>query len=98
MAGFCLFLSAAVLIIYGLVSSNNTNGIVTHRVNALLEKSTLRHLGSLASNQAAIIQSTLQDNLDTARTLAKTFEILQSLKNKEDATLREDFTTFSLAY
>jgi len=96
MAGFCLFLSAAVLIIYGLVSSNNTNGIVTHRVNALLEKSTLKHLGSLASNQAAIIQSTLQDNLDTARTLAKTFEILQSLKTGEDAPLRADFTDILL--
>jgi methyl-accepting chemotaxis protein len=77
LAGVCLLTSAAALVGYGLYSSDKTQAMVSKRVGALLEDEAKRNLASLASTQAAAIQSALEDNLVTARTLAKTFEVLR---------------------
>jgi methyl-accepting chemotaxis protein len=76
-AGACLLATAATLIIYGLVSSGNTQDFVSKRVGTLLEEQAKQNLGAVAQAQAAAIQSALQDNLDTARTMAKVFEVVR---------------------
>ena len=68
-AGACLLASAAALVAYGLVSSRNTQEFVTARVGKLLEAQAKHNLGAVAQVQAATIQSALQENLDTARTM-----------------------------
>ena len=77
LAGVCLLASAAALVGYGLYSSGKTQAFVSKRVGALLEDESKRNLSSLAATQAALIQSALEDNLVTARTMAKAFEVLR---------------------
>jgi len=78
LAGICLLVTAGALVGYALVSTQNTQNLVAKRVVGLLEQEAKRNLASLAQAQAAIVQSALQDNLDTARTLASVFEVLQT--------------------
>jgi methyl-accepting chemotaxis protein len=82
LSGLCLLVTAAALVGYGLYSSRNTQALVSQRVGALLEAEAKRNLASLAAAQAALIQGALQDNLDTARTMAKVFEVLQEQQEK----------------
>ena len=84
LAGVCLLASAAALVGYGLYSSGKTQAFVLKRVGAMLEDDAKRNLGALAANQAAVIQNALEDNLVTARTMAKFFEVV-----------REDLTRIS---
>ncbi|MDY0308142.1 MAG: methyl-accepting chemotaxis protein [Desulfovibrionaceae bacterium] len=77
LSGLCLLVSAAALVGYGVYSTGTTQAEVSRHVGAILENNAKRNLAALAANQAAVIQSALQDNLDTARTMAKTFEVLQ---------------------
>ncbi len=77
LSGLCLLVSAAALVGYGVYSAGTTQDVVSAQVNTILEDSAKRNLEALAANQAAVIQSALQDNLDTARTMAKAFEVLQ---------------------
>lgn len=77
LSGLCLLVSAAALVGYGVYSTGTTQAVVSRQVGAILENNAKRNLAALAANQAAVIQSALQDNLDTARTMAKTFEVLQ---------------------
>ncbi|KHK03691.1 methyl-accepting chemotaxis protein [Desulfovibrio sp. TomC] len=77
LAGVCLLATAASLVGYGLYSSGKTQSFVSKRVGTLLEDEAKRNLGALAATQAAVIQSALEDNLVTARTMAKTFEVLR---------------------
>ena len=71
-AGACLLATAAVLIVYGLISARNTQTFVSQRVGKLLEAQSKQNLAAEAQAQAAAIQSALQDNLDTARTMPVT--------------------------
>jgi methyl-accepting chemotaxis protein len=96
MAGACLLLSAACLVVYGLVSTNNTNSLTHDRVSAILEETSIRYLASLSLGQAALIQNTLQDNLDTARTLAKVFEVVKVKGHLDAATMRDAYNTILL--
>ena len=86
LSGACLLATAAALVGYSLYSSHTTQQFVSSRVGTLLGDDAKRNLGSLAQAQAATIQSALQDNLDTARTMAKVFEVvrghMQSLSAK----------------
>ncbi len=77
LAGTCLLATAAALVGYGLYSSERTQAIISERIGTLLEDEAKRNLANLAANQAAVIQSALQDNLITARTMAKAFETLR---------------------
>ncbi|WP_232286072.1 methyl-accepting chemotaxis protein [Solidesulfovibrio carbinoliphilus] len=46
-------------------------------MGAILEQEAKRNLTTLAANQAAVIQSALEDNLVTARTMAKVFAVVR---------------------
>ena len=89
-AGACLLASAAALVVYGLVSTSNTQEFVTKRVGTLLEEQAKNNLGAVAQAQAATVQSALQDNLDTARTMATVFGVVREhmtrLSDKEGLT------------
>ena len=73
----CLLATAGALVTYGLVSNRNTQVFISDNVQKLLQEEAKNNLGSLAEAQAAMVQSALQDNLDTARTLATVFAVLQ---------------------
>ncbi|GAB6125714.1 methyl-accepting chemotaxis protein [Humidesulfovibrio idahonensis] len=89
MAGLCLLCVAGVLVVYGVFSASRTQSFVSERVGKILHESALSNLESLAASQAAIVQSALQDNLDTARTTGRVFEVLRS--KLSNATLRGVF-------
>ncbi|WP_043793879.1 methyl-accepting chemotaxis protein [Solidesulfovibrio fructosivorans] len=77
LAGGCLLATAAALVGYNLYSAGKTQALVSKRVSDLLESEAKRNLTMLAANQASVIQSTLENNLVTARTMAKVFEVLR---------------------
>ncbi|WP_029459928.1 methyl-accepting chemotaxis protein [Solidesulfovibrio alcoholivorans] len=77
LAGSCLLATAAVLVGYNLYSSNKAQELVSKRVGDLLEQEAKRNLATLAANQASVVQSALEDNLITARTMAKVFEVVR---------------------
>jgi len=89
-AGACLLATAAILVVYGLVSSRNTQAFVTQRVGRLLEDESKKNLGAVAQNQAASIQSIMQDNLDTARTMATVFRVVR--RQMADLSSKHGFT------
>ncbi|WP_051261077.1 methyl-accepting chemotaxis protein [Desulfovibrio inopinatus] len=96
MSGVCLIVSAFCLIIYGLISTSNTNRLVLNNVSKILKENAFQNLESLASSQAGVVQSALQDNLDSARVIAKVFETLK-LKTSVDANeLRDIFNEILL--
>ncbi|GAB7080993.1 methyl-accepting chemotaxis protein [Megalodesulfovibrio paquesii] len=97
MGGVCLFISSASLVLYGVIATENTQEHITGQVNTMLEDSARQILGALASSQAAVVQSALQDNLDTARTLAKTFEVLRERHQADPSGLRDTFNAILLA-
>jgi len=77
LAGGCLLATAAALVGYNLYSAGKTQVLVSKRVGDLLESEAKRNLTMLAANQASIIQSALENNLVTARTMAKVFEVVR---------------------
>ena len=91
MAGLCLTVSAASLVVYGVVSSRDTNRLVSESVDKILEENAIQNFESVAVGKASLVQSALQDNLDTARTVAKVFEILKTKSKVDAASLREVF-------
>ena len=94
-AGLGLIFTAATLVAFGLYSTSNTKTFVSDSVSRLLEKNAVSALESLVSDRASVVESALQDNIDTARTTGKIFEVLRS--NIEKDHLRELFTKILLA-
>ena len=82
LSGFCLLATAIVLVVFGIVSTQNTQEYVSQKVGELLKENAQNNLVNIAKTQAAVIQSALQDNLDTARTMAKVFEVLKKDNDK----------------
>ncbi len=78
LAGIFLVITAGILVVFGLISSDKTRTFISQNVDSLSQKNAQKLLGTLAQAQAAIIQSHLQDNLDTARTMAKVFEVVRT--------------------
>ncbi|MGE4536073.1 MAG: methyl-accepting chemotaxis protein [Desulfovibrio sp.] len=70
-------MTAAALVGYNLYSAGKTQALVSKRVGDLMESEAKRNLSMLAANQASIVQSTLENNLVTARTMAKVFEVVR---------------------
>ena len=77
-AGLGLIATAAILMAFGLYSTSNTKEFVSNRVSQLLEKSAISSLESLVSDRASVVETALQDNIDTARTTGKIFEVLRA--------------------
>ena len=89
-AGLGLIFTAAALVAFGVYSTNNTKNFVSTHVSHLLETTSVSALESLVSDRATVVETALQDNIDTARTTGKIFEVLRS--NVESDHLRELFT------
>ena len=94
-AGLGLLFTAAALVAYGIYATNNTKNFVSSQVSQLLEKTSIGALESLVSDRATVVETALQDNIDTARTTGKIFEVLRSNVGSEH--LRELFTKILLA-
>ena len=94
-AGLGLFFTAAALVAYGIYATNDTKNFVSSQVSELLEKTSIGALESLVSDRATEVETALQDNIDTARTTGKIFEVLRSSVGSEH--LRELFTKILLA-
>lgn len=77
-AGLGLIATAAILMAFGLYSTSNTKEFVSNRVSQLLGKSAISSLESLVSDRASVVETALQDNIDTARTTGKIFEVLRA--------------------
>ena len=77
-AGLGLIATAAILMAFGLYSTSNTKEFVSNRVSQLLEKSAISSLESVVSDRASVVETALQDNIDTARTTGKIFEVLRA--------------------
>lgn len=77
-SGLCLLTTASVLVIYGIYATNITKGVVSERVTSILKSNVTASLGYLVSDRAAVVEKAIQDNLDTARTTAKVFEVLHA--------------------
>ena len=77
LAGVCLLVAASVLVLFGISSTHKTQDYVSEKVGKLLRETAEVNLQALAKNQAANIQSILQENLDTSRTLGIIFGALK---------------------
>ena len=95
MAGVCLLVTAGILVAYGVYSAGQTQQVVSARVGTLMHRSAAANLESLAASQAAVVESALQDNLDTARTTGKVFEVLRARLDND--SLRDTFNAILLA-
>lgn len=89
-AGAFLAASALALVGYGLSATQGSQRFVSQSVSTLVDQQAKDALLSLSGQQASIIQSALQVNLDTARTLARSFETLkiESASGARGADLR----------
>ena len=94
-AGLGLLFTAAALVAYGIYATNNTKNFVSSQVSQLLEKTSIGALESLVSDRATVVETALQDNIDTARTTGKIFEVLRSNVGSEH--LRDLFSKILLA-
>ena len=94
-AGLGLIFTAAALVAYGVYSTNNTKNYVSSQVSQLLEKTSIAAIESLVSDRATVVETALQDNIDTARTTGKIFEVLRA--NVGSDHLRDLFTKILLA-
>ena len=82
--GLCLFVTVAALVSYGVYSTKMTQQVVATRVTTILEKNAELSLEYLVSDRAAVVERALQDNIDTARTTGKVFEVLRDEVGKEN--------------
>jgi methyl-accepting chemotaxis protein len=78
MAGAFLLLSTGVILVYGFLSSSSSQSFTSKSVAALVDKQANEALLSQAAQQANVVQSTLQVNLDTARASARVFEAFRA--------------------
>ena len=111
-AGAFLLVTTIVLVGYGLIATKGTQNYVSENVTKLIGKQTQDSLLFLAGQQAGIIQGKVQVNFDTARTLARVFEIaregsdngyvqksgLRTLINRDLRQVLEDNPTFLGTY
>jgi len=81
-AGTCLLVSAVALVAYSLISATTTQNLVAGRVGTLVEEGTSDSLKNLAWAHAGVIQSKFDLALDSARTMAQTFEVGKSGEGK----------------
>ena len=73
LAGLCLFITAAILVIYGLYSASATQDMTIANVSSQLESVSKDSLLNLSGDQAGMIQADVNLALDAARTMADTF-------------------------
>jgi len=85
LSGMCVLTATAALVGYGITATGKTRDYVTGEVTQLSEAKTREGLSTLASTQAEIIRSSLDRAFDTARNLARSFEVVVGDKNNGTA-------------
>ena len=80
-AGLCLTGTIAVLVVYGLISTRNTQGYVGERVMELVDDQTKQILLNRAASEAHSIKAELEVGFDAARNMAHAFAVLADDKN-----------------
>ena len=76
LSGLCVLGATVALVGYGFVAANNSKTYVGEQVTGLSDRSTRTQLQTLASTQAGIMRSTLDSAFDTARNMARAFEVI----------------------
>ncbi|MFW5498129.1 MULTISPECIES: methyl-accepting chemotaxis protein [unclassified Maridesulfovibrio] len=74
----CIAILAISIISLQIWEQNNTSEFVRTKVDNLIEKSTATGLLGIAKGEAGVIQSKLEKNIDTARTIASAFKSIRS--------------------
>ncbi|WP_338669031.1 methyl-accepting chemotaxis protein [Pseudodesulfovibrio methanolicus] len=77
MAGGCLLTTVVVLVGIQMISQSRSERFVGEKVNALIEKQTRQSLTAVAQREAGNISQKLNINLDTARTIADSFNAVR---------------------
>ncbi len=85
MSGVCLLATTVVLLLIQISSQNRTQEFVSERVNSLIREQTKTGLLALAGGEARFIQSKLETNIVTARTLADVFKTIHGQKDLVDS-------------
>ena len=75
-SGLCVLGATAAVVGYGIIAANNNRTYVSEQVSDVSDRSTRERLQTIASTQAGIIRSTLDSAFDTARNMARAFEVL----------------------
>ncbi|AWK88620.1 methyl-accepting chemotaxis protein [Azospirillum thermophilum] len=81
LSGLCVAGTIAVLVGFGIASTNATNEFVGQNVSDILEKKTKEAIQNLASTQAGLIRSEFETALNAARTMAHSFATMIDPKN-----------------
>lgn len=99
LAGVCVVAASGALVGYSIISAANSKAFVGEHVDTLTEDSTKNHLKTLALAQAALIKSPLDMAFDSARNMARMFEISASNDNgaaTPDGKRRAEFNAILL--
>lgn len=81
----CVLVVAAALIYLQIMDQNKTGDFVKKNVESLIESTTKVSLLSIAKSEAGVIQSKLETNLITARTIASAFKTVRSEDDIRDS-------------
>lgn len=82
LAGVCVVAASSALVSFSIVSAGNSKAYVGERLDTLLEDDTRDHLQALALAQAALIGSPLNSAFDSARNIARVFEVAAARGDK----------------
>ena len=97
MSGCCLVVTILILVFLQISQQNATQKFVTGEINALIEEATKENLTGTAKAEARFIQSKLETNIITARTIANSFKaIRQDPKITSSLNLRNAFNDILL--
>ena len=94
MSAICLLATTIVLLWLQISFQSRTQTFVTGRVNQLIQEQTKISLQALASSEAGFIQSKLETNIVTARTIASAFKTIRT--DKYGLDLRDLFSNILL--
>jgi methyl-accepting chemotaxis protein len=75
-SGLCVLGATAAVVGYGIVAANNSRTYVSEQVSDVSDRSTRERLQTIASTQAGVIRSTLDGAFDSARNMARAFEVI----------------------
>jgi methyl-accepting chemotaxis protein len=81
LAGVCVVAASGALVGYSIISAEKSKIFVGENVDTLTEESTKSQLKTLALAQAALIKSPLNAAFDSARNMARMFEIAAAAEN-----------------
>jgi len=89
LTGLCLLGTATAIVVASIGFSSRTNDYVEKSVSDLLDRKTKDYVQTLASTQAGIIGSSLDEALLTARTMAHAFEVIATSKLSGEGARRQ---------